>query len=140
MGEGRRREFAELGFAWPDEVPDPKAEATFARSRLELEARRHDPHAAMLRLYRDLIALRQSQPALGPRGKQKSRTHVVGDVVFVHRDPGVLVVLNGGDRPIPVDDAWRAVLHTDDPRYGGLGATGSAVNPRAAGVFVRRRG
>src|SRR5262249_54240375 len=33
--DGRRREFAELGFAWPERVPDPQDERTFAASRLD---------------------------------------------------------------------------------------------------------
>ena len=61
---GRRREFA--GHSWaPDSVPDPQDPATFERSRLDPAAgAAADPQ--MVRWYRDLLALRRSEPGLGP--------------------------------------------------------------------------
>jgi 1,4-alpha-glucan branching enzyme/maltooligosyltrehalose trehalohydrolase len=38
--------------------PDPGAEATFARARLDWRVREREPHAQMLRHYRELLALR----------------------------------------------------------------------------------
>jgi maltooligosyltrehalose trehalohydrolase len=62
--EGRRKEFA--GFrAFTDpaaraRIPDPQAEETFRRSRLEWCEIGNEPHAGLLRLYRRLLALRRT--------------------------------------------------------------------------------
>ncbi|MCO5217542.1 MAG: DUF3459 domain-containing protein [Thermomicrobiales bacterium] len=64
--EGRRREFSGFAaFSDPatrDSIPDPQVESTFMRSKLRLEER--DTHGGIYRLYRDLIQLRRSQPAM----------------------------------------------------------------------------
>jgi maltooligosyltrehalose trehalohydrolase len=138
--DGRRREFADQGFAWPDDVPDPQDEGSFRRSTLDLDDRRREPHAGMLRLYRDLLALRVSQPALGARGKARCQARLENGAIFVQRDPGILVCLNVGHRAMRVDGRWRAVLHTEHPRYGGRADSESEIPPRAAAVYVRSRG
>jgi maltooligosyltrehalose trehalohydrolase len=61
--EGRTAEFAEHG--WGDaEVPDPNAESTFTDSRLDWDEPAQEPHATLLRLHRELIALRKAWPEL----------------------------------------------------------------------------
>ena len=69
--EGRRREFQRFkAFADPqtrETIPDPQALETFLNSRLRWEELEADEHAATLRLYRDLLRLRRSEPALGFR-------------------------------------------------------------------------
>ncbi|MEX2480365.1 MAG: malto-oligosyltrehalose trehalohydrolase [Gammaproteobacteria bacterium] len=62
--EGRRREFAAFGWD-PERIPDPQARETFERSRLDWDQVGREPHAGLLRWYRDLIALRRSHPAFG---------------------------------------------------------------------------
>jgi maltooligosyltrehalose trehalohydrolase len=58
VSEGRRREFAE--FVTEHEVPDPQDPATFERSRLDWDELEREPHAGILRMYRDLLALRRT--------------------------------------------------------------------------------
>ncbi|MGV9992250.1 malto-oligosyltrehalose trehalohydrolase [Streptomyces sp. NPDC003374] len=60
---GRRREFAEHGWAEED-VPDPQDPATRDRSCLDWSEPEREPHARMLAWYRRLIALRHEQPDL----------------------------------------------------------------------------
>ncbi|MEV3993663.1 malto-oligosyltrehalose trehalohydrolase [Streptomyces sp. NPDC049837] len=60
---GRRREFAAHGWAEED-VPDPQDPATRDRSCLDWAERERQPHARVLAWYRELIALRASQPDL----------------------------------------------------------------------------
>src|SRR5207245_2071285 len=66
--EGRRREFRKFSaFRAPEErarIPDPQSLATFLSSRLSWDERRREPHAATLRLYEALLALRHGEPAL----------------------------------------------------------------------------
>jgi maltooligosyltrehalose trehalohydrolase len=58
VSEGRKREFA--SFRWnPDEIPDPQAAETFARSKLDWGELAREPHADLLRWHRELIRLRQ---------------------------------------------------------------------------------
>ena len=60
---GRRNEFASYGWN-PEEVPDPIAPATFARSRLNWAELDESPHAQMLQVYTELIELRKKYPQL----------------------------------------------------------------------------
>jgi maltooligosyltrehalose trehalohydrolase len=63
VSEGRRREFAAFGWQ-PEGVPDPQANETFKRSRLDWAELEELGHADMLAWYRDLIALRRATPDL----------------------------------------------------------------------------
>jgi len=58
--EGRKREFAAFGWR-PEEIPNPQAERTFARSKLKWDEIAEPEHAGMLGWYRELIALRRSE-------------------------------------------------------------------------------
>jgi maltooligosyltrehalose trehalohydrolase len=73
--QGRQQEFA--AFAWQEKVPDPKAESTFARSRIDLELRLHHDHQELFAFYRRLISLRQKHPVL--RTPDKAGLEVVTD-------------------------------------------------------------
>src|SRR5207302_1249780 len=59
--QGRRREFAHFpefaDEAAQERIPDPTAEATFARSRLDWSERNGEPHARWLDRYRRLLAI-----------------------------------------------------------------------------------
>ncbi|HEY3895723.1 MAG TPA: malto-oligosyltrehalose trehalohydrolase [Pseudonocardiaceae bacterium] len=60
---GRYAEFADHG--WDEaQVPDPNDEQTFRRSQLDWSEPSTEPHATLLRRYRELIALRRSHPQL----------------------------------------------------------------------------
>lgn len=61
VSEGRKKEFAIFGWK-PEEIPDPQAESTFMRSRLNWDEIADPKHAGVLGWYRELIALRQSHP------------------------------------------------------------------------------
>ncbi|HZZ49430.1 MAG TPA: malto-oligosyltrehalose trehalohydrolase [Pseudonocardia sp.] len=60
---GRTQEFAEHGWG-ATEVPDPNAESTFTDSKLAWSEREEEPHAGLLRTYRELLALRRARPEL----------------------------------------------------------------------------
>src|SRR5262249_895364 len=64
---GRRREFER--FAWHGEVPDPQDPATFASSRIDPGDASRSPHRGVLALYRRLLELRRTHPAL--RGRDR---------------------------------------------------------------------
>ncbi len=104
---GRRREFASFAaFRDPasrDAIPDPNAEATFRASIPDLAEAERPPHAAVLALYRQLLALRHAQ--LVPRlpGARAIGAHAVGEAAVLARwrlgDGAVLsIACNLGDR------------------------------------------
>lgn len=55
--KGRREEFAQFG--WDVEVPDPQAETTFARSRIDPKLAERPEHADVLATYRELLKIRR---------------------------------------------------------------------------------
>ena len=103
--DGRRREFAEHGWAAED-VPDPQDPATFERSRLDWAERAVEPHASMLDWYRRLIALRKATPELAdPRlDLVRVRYDAAARWVVVERG-GLRVVANLADseQRVPLD-------------------------------------
>jgi maltooligosyltrehalose trehalohydrolase len=61
--EGRKAEFAEHGWD-TDEIPDPQDPQTFAHSKLNWVEAETGEHSRLLRIYRNLIALRRSESDL----------------------------------------------------------------------------
>jgi maltooligosyltrehalose trehalohydrolase len=141
--EGRRREFAAFpAFRDPRRralIPDPQAEDTFLRSRLDPAERARN--AAVERLYRDLLALRRDDPVLRVQDRAATRARAVSAaVVAVHRrrdGAHRLALVNfGGPARVALADAvgaeappagWRLRWWSGDRRYGGAG-TAPAVH------------
>lgn len=129
--EGRREEFK--GFALfrdPEargKIPDPQAETTFQRSKLNWNEREEERHAGTLRLYTELLRLRQSVPALQKRARadwKVSRPAEGGlQITFGERSShkcAVLIDLTGGhEDPWRGDDQWQLLLSTNEARFGG---------------------
>lgn len=61
--EGRKAEFADHGWD-ADEIPDPQDPETFLRSKLKWTEVTDADHARLHQLYRNLIALRRTEPDL----------------------------------------------------------------------------
>jgi len=59
---GRKEEFA--AFGWEEEPPDPQDVTTFLRCKLNHELCNEGQHRSLLRLYKELIRLRKTIPAL----------------------------------------------------------------------------
>ena len=110
VSEGRRHEFA--GFGWdPKDVPDPQDVATFMRSKLDWDEVERGEHAAMLRWYRDLIALRRATPALRSGDAAQVRTRCDPDQpLIVYGNAGLVVACNLGTTPACVPEADGAEL------------------------------
>ena len=129
--EGRRREFrAWSAFSDPErreQIPDPQAPDTFERSRLRRDERDREPHAGVERLYRDLLRLRRSHPALDPVRRAAFEADALDeDTVALHHRAGedavlALVRLRGeGEVAIPSDPPsgdWKVALTTEDEGY-----------------------
>ena len=57
--QGRRADFQ--SFHWAKDVPDPQAESTFARSKLNHALAQEEPHRTLLRFYQMLLHFRREQ-------------------------------------------------------------------------------
>jgi maltooligosyltrehalose trehalohydrolase len=128
VSEGRKRElgshYSESDFA------DPQALSTFERCRLDWAKTAIHPHAGILRLYRELMALRKQNPSLGNCRKDLAEIQFDEQkkwFVMKRSDPSgsrALLVFNfaAEAQPIPIADTsitWRRVLWTGDEAYGG---------------------
>jgi maltooligosyltrehalose trehalohydrolase len=124
--EGRKRE---LGSHYSEsEFADPQALSTFERCKLDWSKLEIGPHSGILRLYRDLIALRKQHPSLGNCRKDLTETRFDEQaryLVMKRSDSGgenSLLVLNfsAEARSIPVATdlrQWRRVLTTGADKY-----------------------
>jgi maltooligosyltrehalose trehalohydrolase len=91
VAEGRFKEFEEL--ARGGDFADPQAVDTFERSRITwslLDESEHatPDHNSMLRLYRDLIALRKRWPCLGNGRKDLTRVNLDEQARWLRMDRG----------------------------------------------------
>ena len=141
--EGRRREFGGFpAFAdarLRDTIPDPQAESTFARSKLILQERH--AHAHIYALYRDLLALRRSHPAMrSPHLRDCTATPHSTELIGVQRvcnGREILLLANfGPEVTTPQASNWRVLLSTDDPHYGGEGRDFGATIPARTAVII----
>ncbi len=114
--EGRKSEFADHGWD-ADDIPDPQDPQTFARSKLDWSELDTGEHARLLRVYRDLIALRRSETDLANPWLE----HLIVDFdedarwIVMRRDH-LAVACNLGTEPATVPFAGELVLSSDSPR------------------------
>src|SRR5262249_8822662 len=80
---GRRSEFARFAKFSSDEtrerIPNPNVEQTFLQSKLDWATRTHEPYSTWLRLYRELLSIRQRTIVPHLRGRTKSRVECCSD-------------------------------------------------------------
>ena len=134
--QGRRREFQDFPqFSKSDareRIPDPQSKSTFEASRLNWHER-HDPqHEKALALYRDLLALRRTEPGLQASAKTAGEAVALdNDTIAVRRrcrDHCIWTIarLRGGGRAelsrLGVDEAdargdWELWRTTEDAAF-----------------------
>ena len=135
--KGRQNEFRQFkAFSQPDailSIPDPQALATFVSSKLNWEERHRQPHAGILGLYRDLIKLRKTEPALQGKLTSSLELEALGkNILAVKRkaadNSALLVVacLKGQERIImgthsatqpPPGKRWDLLWTTEDAHF-----------------------
>jgi maltooligosyltrehalose trehalohydrolase len=133
---GRREEFR--AFAWAGEVPDPGAEETFRRSKLDRSAAGRPGHRELLALHQALLRLRRTLPFLRPGTTEPAVAHDAdaGWLVLGWADPDTphLAVLNFAAAPCTVPlgavvaGRWRRVLSSDDAEFGGAAGVVDVVD------------
>jgi maltooligosyltrehalose trehalohydrolase len=119
---GRYAEFTEHGWDEAD-VPDPNDEETFRHSQLDWSEPGSEPHATVLRIYRELIALRKHRPELSHPRLDTLAVDVDADArtLVLHRG-ALRVVVNLGGQP--------ATVAVDGPPTEVLLASGDATTTR----------
>lgn len=121
--EGRRSEFKAFA-SFKGEIPDPQDEATFRRSKIRWDEREDPAHREVLALYRELLALRTTNPCLRCRDRSSFKARAIGPstVVLDRRcDDGLMrIVMNRtGTLDVPVDPGLSVKLVTEEERFGG---------------------
>ncbi len=101
---GRTAEFGAHGWdslPGEGEVPDPSADATFLDSTLDWDEPELEPHATLLALHRELIALRRDRPELSDPWLDEVEVDIdeVARTVVLHRGR-LRVACNLGDEPV----------------------------------------
>jgi maltooligosyltrehalose trehalohydrolase len=158
--QGRRAEFGHFGWN-PEDIPDPQDPATLERSRLSVDRRDMEPHAALFRWTQALIELRKSDPLKTLRREDagvRVWTYDREQVLAVHYGSGegraVLILLGFNKRPVslllhePVG-IWDVQLDAASADFGAadrqsfpkrvvipLQGTTVSVPAYAAGLFV----
>jgi maltooligosyltrehalose trehalohydrolase len=129
--EGRRKEFEDFSLAGdvPDDFADPQSPETFRKSKLNWALAGEPGHAAVLRLYHHLIALRKRWPCLANGRKDLVRVNVEEPqgLILERSDPGgsgavLLCNFSPRERMLSLDtrqSEWRIVLWTGAATYGG---------------------
>ena len=127
----RRQEFAL--FTWEGEVPDPQDEATFLRSKVNSVLATKGRGQVLHRLYRNLIDLRRTVPALGCRGLSPPEITVdpSGQMLDIRRrefGSCVRVLFHLGEvkgyyQTTWPEGPWHKILDSVDVCWDGPGAT-----------------
>lgn len=131
--EGRRKEFASFEEfdekSEQDRIPDPQEPGTFLASKLKWEEISNDPHAQILRLYKDCLRIRAKHTEYRPADRKHwVVTELDWGTVAIHyrlKDEEHLVVfdLAGGHQgPLPdpaSGPSWHLDFSSEAPRYGG---------------------
>ena len=134
--DGRRREFAAF-HVWGS-PPDPQAEATFLKSKLNQDLRHEGQHKVLWDFYRELIHLRQSLPALSePDASTLTVTSGSEDLLQIrrkHRENEILMIFNfgNGTKHEPCTSRWRFVLNSADEVWLGSGGQCDTHDPKFA--------
>lgn len=125
---GRRDEFS--SFDWAGPPPDPQSEEVFEMARLSWSWPEGTPAAGLRRLYRDLIALRKTHPALHDFQTRHAELHSTshGPILGLSRggSEGTVTIqawLSLNEAPIPLEEvlatAERVLLWSESTDYGG---------------------
>jgi maltooligosyltrehalose trehalohydrolase len=150
--EGRRKEFRTFSaFADPAsqrKIPDPQAEETFRRSQLDWNEPADGSHAALLRLYRDLLALRRDTLAAFAESTVEVQALGPDSIVVIRRTGAAtqfVVVRLRGQGPLSVPSTpgttggWQLRVDTEhyapDPMPAIIGPRG-AITFRRPGAVV----
>lgn len=141
---GRREEFAH--FAWANEPPDPQAESTFLRSRLDHALRKQEPHRTLRSLYCELLNFRRRHLDLDALEVEVIPFQQDGALALRYRGSGpqVLALLNFAKAEASLTVAseggtWRTAIDSADSSWRGPGSDLPAPIETRGEVSMRLR-
>lgn len=124
---GRRREFAHFpGFSDTRRVPDPQAEETFLKSRLNWQELHESTHAGILALYRECLKLRRENKVFRPEDRQSWNVSlaVPGKEVLLLTNAEFSLLINlHAKAAVPWAAKSEMVLSSEEARFGGCGTS-----------------
>jgi maltooligosyltrehalose trehalohydrolase len=137
--EGRKKEFA--AFQTTQEAPDPQAEQTFQRSKLQWDRLHQEPHQTLFRYYQTLLALRKQSPLRHPNREtvavivdenQQTLTLLRQRTQQVAEEVPIVCLMNFSQSPqlmlLPASEyPWQKLLDSADPQWGGPMAAPATV-------------
>src|SRR5690606_16610697 len=136
--EGRKAEFK--SFDWQQEPPDPAAQETFDRCKLNHDLKNDGRHRVMYDFYKELIRIRRTDPALAFAERERMEVTETGpgDVLTLHLwtpRHDYAVVCSFDDQPRSVDPRlpagdWQLRLDSADARWDGPRDTALAESLR----------
>ncbi len=123
--KGRKQEFA--SFQSKGETPDPQAESTFYKSKLNWETREQKEHKILWDFYRYLISLRKEIPALAYLSKNHLLSGEIDDIIWMKRwfeENEILCLFNfnESDKKVIcslVEGKWKIVFNSADKIWNG---------------------
>lgn len=135
VSEGRKKEFAEFG--WAGDIPDPQSDATFLGCKLNWNLHAEGQHRILWNFYQELLRLRRDISALANLDKEAMEVTSFADrkVLLVRRwdaGPQILIVHHFDQTtrrvnvPIPVGN-WRPILDSNEQRWGSRGGAAAAA-------------
>jgi maltooligosyltrehalose trehalohydrolase len=151
--KGRQAEFSHFG--WRGTIPDPQAEATFERSRLDHSLATKEPHRTLWSFYKSLLEYRKSRQLGNVRS---SVVDELPNAIFVLRETDVAqvaAIFHFGENATKLalnlpPGSWNKQVDSADPNWKGPSALaeriegGNAVQlmlqPRSFVVFEQANG
>jgi maltooligosyltrehalose trehalohydrolase len=116
--QGRKREFAEHGWD-ADDIPDPQDPETFERSKLKWDEVDDGEHGRLRQIYRQLIALRHTEPDLADPWLAHLRVDYDEDEKWIVMHRGALAIAgNLGTGAVDVPVTGEVVLAWSEPGVG----------------------
>lgn len=142
--QGRKREFSD--FHMEGEFIDPFSVDTFHKSQLNWEKRQEGNHKALLELYRHLIHLRRTNPALKALDKQNLEAYAIEEdklVILRHESQGsqLFCLMSFNQKEVTFKAApggiWQKILDSADSQWMGSGSAMPEKLIREQEVTVR---
>lgn len=136
--KGRKQEFA--AFHIKGEAPDPQAEETFERSKLNW----NEMNSKMLDYYKAVISLRKTTPALSHLNR-KNLTVVCNEneqILTLTRwdnEQTVCCLMNFSKQQrsidLPTNENWNLILNSADVKWNGAGTLVDHIQPQSLIIF-----
>ncbi|MEA5593553.1 malto-oligosyltrehalose trehalohydrolase [Rivularia sp. UHCC 0363] len=130
--KGRKEEFAAFHEIGGQEAPDPQAEETFEKSRLDWDKYKSGEYQKLWLFHQKLLKMRREIPALASLDRNQLEATVLEPekVLRIHRyhqDSKVLCWLNFGSETVKIAEnipsgTWKRILDSSEETWRGTGS------------------